>query len=111
MSVNKIVITRLFQSFGELERAIASAKQALEGKQTPPQELLERIDSYEQILLKQRRLAEELCGFANSGNWGGVERNIKVINGLSQMIRDDAREVVAGLRAPLSVEERELMLS
>lgn len=111
MSVNKIVITRLFQSFAELEKAIDAAKMTLTSKDNPPQELIERIGSYETILNKQRRLAEELCCHANTGAWGEVERNIKVINALSQMIRDDAREVVAGLRPPLSREERELMLS
>lgn len=109
--MNKIIITRLFQSFGELEKAIGSARQSLEAKEKAPRELIERIESYEKILTKQRLLAERLCGHVNAGEWGEVERHVKIINGLSQMIRDDAREMVAGLRQPLSLEEREMMLS
>ena len=111
MSVNKLIITRLFESFGELERAISSAKMTLASKEKPPQDLLDRIGSYEQILGQQRKLAETLCACVNREQWGEVDRHIRIINGLSQMIRDDAREVVSGLRPMLSAEERELMLS
>jgi hypothetical protein len=111
MLVNKLIITRLFQSFVELERAIRSARVALEKKGNPPRELVDRIESYEEMLDKQRTLANDIVGFVDRGEWQHVDRNVKLINAMSQMIRDDAREIVMGMRPTLSLEEREMMLS
>ena len=111
-TVNKVIITRLFDSFHELERAILTAKATLETKDQPPADLLTRIDSYQQILEKQRTLATTLCGHVSLGNWDEVARHIKLINGLSSMIRDDAREILAAVNnPPASAESRELLLS
>lgn len=109
--MKKIVIKRLFESFSELDRAIKSAKKTLCNNDDTPPEVLKRIELYEEILEKQQNLATALCGHASLGNWSEVSRHVKLINGLSAMIRDDAREVVSGMRLPLSSDERELMLS
>lgn len=103
--MNKLLIHRLFESFNELERAIVSARKTLEQKSQPQPELLERITSYEQILCKQRDLATALCGHSALGNWDEVARHVRIINGLSAMIRDDAREILS--RAQEDVEEVE----
>jgi hypothetical protein len=97
----------LFDSFNELERAIVAARKTLENKNEPPKEILARISSYEDILDKQRNLATALCGHSTLGNWGEVARHIKLINGLSAMIRDDAKEILSGSAPVLSEEERE----
>jgi hypothetical protein len=57
--------------------------------------MLERITSYEEILKKQRTLADELCRFATIGDWQEVSRHVQLINGLSAMIRDDAKEILS----------------
>lgn len=94
--MNKLVINRLFESFRELERAIVAARTTLEGKENPPAEMLGRISQYEEILEKQKNLATTMCGHVSLGNWDEVARHIKLINGLSSMIRDDARELLGG---------------
>lgn len=109
--MNKIVISKLLESFTELESSIRSAKLALTKRENAPQELVDRVENYERILQKQRVLASELWKHVGNSNWGEVGRHVKLINALSSMIRDDAREVVTGLRPQLSHEERELMLS
>ena len=109
--MNKIVISKLLESFTELETSIRSAKLALTKRENAPQELVDRVENYERILDKQRRLADEMWNQVAVSNWAEVGRYVKLINGLSAMIRDDAREVVTGLRPKLSTEERELMLS
>ncbi len=110
--MNKVIITRLFDSVHELERAILTAKATLEKKDQPPADLLTRIDSYQQILEKQRTLATTLCGHVTLGTWDEVARHIKLINGLSSMIRDDAREILAAVNnSATSTESRELLLS
>ncbi len=105
-TVNKIIISRLFESFNELERAIVSARQTLEKKSEPPKEILARIASYEGILDKQRNLATALCGHSSLGNWDEVARHVKLINGLSAMIRDDAREILAGTKPVVAEDDQ-----
>lgn len=91
------IIDRLFSSFGDLERAIDGAKVTLEKKGAIPQEILERLRSYDSILTKQRSLATTLCDLINRGEWDEVSRHVGLINGLSAMIRDDARAILSSL--------------
>ncbi len=108
--MKKIVIRRLFQSFVELDRAISSAKEALSKRKDVPEALMQRIRTYEEILDKQRSLATSLCGHASLGNWEEVARHVKLINGLSFMIRDDAREILADAQPRQVSEQRAAML-
>ena len=87
------IIERLFKSFEELEQALASAKATIEKKGDKP-ELLERLNSYDEMIKKQRSLAEEAAKFIDEGNLEELNRRVNLINGLSAMIRDDAREIL-----------------
>jgi len=91
------IIDRLFSSFEELESAISSAKKTLSEKESVSPEILDRIDSYDSILAKQRGLARQLCAHITDGNWDEVARHVNLINGLSAMIRDDARAILGAL--------------
>jgi len=91
------IIDRLFSSFTDLEQAIESAKVTLAKKETVPPEILERLRSYDGILAKQRELASTLCDHINKGDWDEVSRYVGLINGLSAMIRDDARAILTSL--------------
>jgi hypothetical protein len=90
--VNNLSIKRIFESFRQLDHALNIARKSLDRCEEPPQDLLSRISAYEDILEKQRNLATAMCGYASLENWEEVHRHIKLINGLSAMIRDDARE-------------------
>jgi hypothetical protein len=91
------IIDRLFTSFSELETAIESAKRTLRTKDNVPQEILARLDSYDGILAKQRGLATSLCDYMSRGDWSEVNRHVGLINGLSALIRDDARAILGAL--------------
>lgn len=91
------IIERLYSSFSELEQAINSARKTLSEKDFVPKEVIERLSSYDGILEKQRNLASKLQGHINSGNWDEVTRHVTLINGLSAMIRDDARAILSTL--------------
>lgn len=93
--MNKFVLRKLLQSFTELESAITNARKSIEKCSTPQAEILTRITSYEDILLKQKIYVGELCQQMHLKNWSEVSRVIRIINGLSTMIRDDARELLA----------------
>lgn len=91
------IIERLFSSFTDLETAIESAKRTLRTKDHVPGEILARLDSYDGILAKQRGLAASLCEHINKGDWDEVNRHVGLINGLSALIRDDARAILSAL--------------
>lgn len=92
--MKRFVLRRLFVSFSELDRAIRDAKASFEQQENPPIDILTRINSYEDILAKQKVLVGELCKEIRRGNGSEATRLIKLINGLSQMIRDDARGMI-----------------
>ena len=56
--MNKVIIKKLFESFNVLELAIISAKKTIEQRPDAPLSVLERLHSYNEILCKQRELAE-----------------------------------------------------
>jgi hypothetical protein len=89
------VIKRLLSSFVELESAIDSARSSLSSKGSVPPSIFERLDSYDTILSKQRELADNLSDKIEEGEWEEVARLVKLINGLSSMIRDDAHSILS----------------
>jgi hypothetical protein len=91
------IVTRLFSSFTDLETAIESAKDTLKKRGTIPEEVLKRLESYDTIITKQRRLATDLCEKMHKEEWDEVNRIVGLINGLSSMIRDDARAILSAL--------------
>ncbi len=91
------IIERLYASFSDLEQAIHSAKATLATKTKVPDEVMTRLNSYDGILLKQRLLANDLRVHMAKGNWNEVARHVSLINGLSAMIRDDARAILSSL--------------
>ena len=101
------IIERLYTSFTDLEDAIHSAKATLASKAAVPKEVFERLDSYDTILLKQRQLAGELKVYISKGCWGDVSRHVNLINGLSAMIRDDARAILSSLSLNSDVPREE----
>jgi len=105
----------LFNSLNDLGTAIHSARDKLVRRSTVPEEVLVRLRSYDTILAKQRELAFELCKHIQDGDIGEVERTVKLINGLSKMIRDDAKDILSsvmasGDKAPISLEDTELLV-
>lgn len=108
--VNKLAIRRIFESFSQLEKAVNLAKQDFEKYENPPADALARIESYEEILEKQRSLATALCGHSALGNYEEVVRHIKLINSYSIMIRDDAREVIGLLGTERTFAEEQPQL-
>lgn len=103
--MSEALIDKLLQSFEELDRCISVTKQVLAEKQGVPQEVLDRVGQYPQIVNKQRDLASGLRTHIATQNWEEVARHVKLINGLSAMIRDDAQAILSG-SIDLEVSER-----
>ncbi|MFN4895385.1 MAG: hypothetical protein ACK5GN_15160 [Pseudomonadota bacterium] len=102
------IIERLFASFTELETAITKARDTFKSRPTVPDAVLKRLESYDTILAKQRALAVSLCEAISRKNWDEVNRNVGLINGLSAMIRDDAKAILAAVATTEEHEQIEL---
>jgi hypothetical protein len=101
------MVDRLFLSFSELEQAINGAKATLSAKGTIPDDIMKRLSSYDEILAKQKSLAGDLCDSMQKENWDEVNRLVSLINGLSAMIRDDARAILSALALNTDHKEEE----
>jgi hypothetical protein len=91
------IIERLFASFSELEQAITKARGTLKTRESIPATVVKRLESYDTILAKQRSLAVALCESIAKKDWDEVTRHVSLINGLSAMIRDDARAILEAI--------------
>ncbi len=92
------VVDRLLSSFAVLETAIAGARQSLSSRVDVPVKILDRINSYSALLTKQRDIAHQLASSVDLADWSDVAHKIQLINGLLDLIRQDAREIVQSLR-------------
>jgi hypothetical protein len=98
------IVGRLFGSFKVLEDAIINARENLSSRPHVKIEVLDRLDSYTTLLSKQRTVASELTTLIEQGLWQEVSQKIALINGLLEMIRTDARDVLASLNRSSSEE-------
>ena len=92
------LIERLMSSFGDLERAISRARAELARTGRVPGEVFDRLDSYDDIIARQRSLTEDLGQFVRSGDVEQVVQRVAVINGLSGMIIDDAKAILSAFQ-------------
>ncbi len=90
------LVEKLLKSFDDLDRCITVTKQVLAAKSTVPDDVLARVNQYSDIVIKQRELATALRMHLSEENWSEVTRHVRLINGLSSMIRDDAQQILAG---------------
>lgn len=90
------LVNKLLESFNELERCIQLTQDVLAQKRGVPSEVLNRVAQYSSIVSKQRSLAGELRDYITAQNWEEVARHVRLINGLSAMIRDDAQSILSG---------------
>lgn len=91
------IIEKLFASFTELEGAITKARATFESRDSVPESVVRRLESYDTILAKQRHLASALCDAIAQKDWDEVSRHVTLINGLSAMIRDDAKAILSAI--------------
>jgi hypothetical protein len=105
----EVLVTKLMESFDDLDRCIEMTKDVLAQKENVPADVLHRIDQYSDVVIKQRSLAETLKTHIANENWDEVARHVKIINGLSAMIRDDAQSILSGATR-VSSEEKDSYL-
>lgn len=105
------LVNKLLESFDELEKCINMTKSVLATKDGVPIDILDRVNQYSDIVKKQRNLAAGLREHISVQNWDEVGRHVKLINGLSGMIRDDAQAILSGaLELPSNEIKAELLV-
>ena len=110
--MNSELVENLLKSFDELEQCIELTKEILKSKNDTSEEVLSRLEDYRAIVSKQRTFALALKEHITENNWDEVTRHIRLINGLSVMIRDDAYDIISGTaQEVVSVEEEQLSLN
>ena len=92
--ISDSMVEKLKGSFDELERCISVTRDVLLSRGGESESVIGRMDDYERIVSKQRVLADELEDHIASNNWQEVARIVRLINGLSAMIRDDAQAIL-----------------
>lgn len=90
------LVNKLVESFDQLDRCIHATRSILETRPNVPGDVINRLQQYSDIVQKQRETAVDLQGLIAQENWEEVARRVKIINGLSAMIRDDAQEIIQG---------------
>ena len=109
--MNQDLVTKLLESFDELDRCIVVTKQVLSAREGVPTDVLARVDQYADIVVKQRSLAGGLRKYIECENWDEVARHVKLINGLSAMIRDDAQAILSGSYQKTTDSKESVLLS
>jgi len=93
--LGKKVILQLLASLDELEFNILSAERSLKGSGLPSW-VFERLDSYKQIVNKQRIIAQKLQE-DNSNDFEAMFSLLNKINALSTLIFNDSEDLIAAL--------------
>ncbi len=103
------LVKKLLVSFDELENCIELTKEVLSSKEGVSEDIQVRVNQYTDIVQKQRKLAIELTDFITKEDWTEVGRHVKIINGLSTMIRDDAQSILTHALELPELEPQELL--
>jgi hypothetical protein len=90
-------LRRLGLALEKLESHIDRTRRAVDGRTDPTSLRVKgRLKVYDEILEKQRQLAEKVCKNYETEQWNDFTQNLKLIGALSSMINDDAKQAVFG---------------
>lgn len=99
-NTNNGLVQRLTQAISELESAIIAATDTVRSKPQCPSEAIERLRRYMLIVEQQRSAIPRISELVSKPQPEELRIEINRINALSQMVRDDAKELLAGLVNP-----------
>lgn len=105
------IFERLSQSLDVLESAITNAVTSMEAKGgIMAEHVAGRITSYNQLISKQRVLAAEIQEAVVDKKWETVAHKVKIVNGLLELIRDDAKAIIQGLKGEDSSDDDQMII-
>lgn len=84
------LIEKLVASFDQLDSCIGTTLEAFKQSEDVPTDVINRVQQYSLVVLRQRSLVKDLETSLVNQDWHEVSRLVKIMNGLSAMIKDDA---------------------
>ena len=99
------VLEELFASLQNLENIIGETKRALSGSNSPRADLVQRLNCYEEVLLKQKTLAGALKQHIVNQDWDQVRRHVELIRGSSVLIQLDSECIITALQSGKKAEQ------
>jgi len=91
------IIARLSKSIDELEHSIIQATEALSLKFGENHSTTIRLNEYNKAIQNQRKQIEKLTEAIQNNNFEEISRGVSIINGLSHMIKEDAKGLVESM--------------
>lgn len=91
------MLQRLNDAVLHLEKAVGIAKQAIANNEENIRKATPRLDSYEKIVERQKESLKKLSGLISEKKFEDVIHEMKTINALSEMVREDARDLLTSL--------------
>jgi chromosome segregation ATPase len=101
------LISKIVNALDELEGALATAKDSIKSIDTDDSMIKVRIESYQEILRRQRTLVHDLSVAMHTQNWGEVSRLGELVRGSSLMIKVDAGYILNWLKNPADIKDTE----
>jgi hypothetical protein len=101
------VISKIVGALDELETALVTAKEAIKTVDTDDSMLRIRIESYEEILKRQRGLVHDLSLAMSRNDWSEVARLGELVRGSSLLIKVDAGFILNWLKNPAAIHGTE----
>lgn len=101
-NTNNGLVKRLTQAISELEGAIIAATDTIRSKPQCPSEAIERLRRYMLIVEQQRNAIPRIVELISKPETDELRLEINRINALSEMVRDDAKELLTFLANPLA---------
>lgn len=99
-------LRRLCRSINDLEKAVQTARITLSKKPACPRTTFDRLDVYLTIIEKQRDIIPDIVRLMQSDPKDELFMAIRRVNALSEMVRDDARDLLAEISSSPVKPER-----
>jgi hypothetical protein len=90
----------MFDALSKLEKAVEAAAESMRSAKVQDATMLNRIDSYKEIIRRQHSLLEDLQRASDRKDWREVSRLTNLVHGSSLMIKVDAGFLLSHLRSP-----------
>jgi hypothetical protein len=105
------LLGRLTQAVSTLEMVIISSTESIKAKGNFSNDAFERLDSYMQIVNRQKRELPLLAIHMANNDLQKVEASCKRIAALSKLVRDDAKEFMSVLIEPEAKHIRAILVN
>lgn len=102
------IIDELFSSLTNLEQVIEETKKTLQHGSEPRHDIVQRLKCYEEVLHKQKVLAQALSRHLADQNWDQVRRHVDLIRGSSLLIQLDSESIISSMISGTHPEKADL---